>query len=254
VLIDSHCHPDDEAFAGEREAVLERARAAGVEGVVAINAPQFARDHQGLPGLRVWATIGVHPHQAAQATAGTWDELEAWAAAPEVIGVGEVGLDYHYDHSARAVQQAVFERQLELAAAWGLPVAVHCREAFADCLALIAAQNPPARGVFHCFAGSGDEAEAALELGWYLSFSGILTFPKLEALRQVAAGAPAERLLVETDAPYLAPVPHRGRRNEPAWVAETAAVLARERGISAAEAAALTRGNFFRLFPRALAG
>ncbi|HUX68466.1 MAG TPA: TatD family hydrolase [Terriglobales bacterium] len=254
MLIDSHCHPDDEAFAGEREAVLERARAAGVEGLVAIHAPQFARDHQGMPGLRVWATIGVHPHEAGQATAATWEELQAWSGAPEVIGVGEVGLDYHYDHAPRGLQQAVFQRQLELAAGWGLPVAVHCREAFADCLALIAAHNPPGRGVLHCFAGTRAEAEAALQLGWYLSFSGLLTFPKLEGLRQVAAWAPAERLLVETDAPYLAPVPHRGRRNEPAWVGETAAALARARGVAAEALAAQVRANFFRLFPRALAG
>lgn len=239
-------------FAADAEAVLERARAAGVTGLVAIDGAEFAGRHQEVPGLRVWATAGVHPHEAARADADAWARLEAQAA--EVIGIGEIGLDYHYDHSPRAVQRAVFERQLELAAMQGLPVTVHCREAFEDCVAAIAAQNPPARGVFHCFSGGREEAERILGLGWYLSFSGMLTFPKLEALRQVAASAPADRILIETDAPYLAPVPHRGRRNEPAWVQEVAAVLGRARGISAEAAAEAAEANFFRLFPRAIGG
>jgi TatD DNase family protein len=259
VLIDSHCHPSDAAFAEDPLAPLQRAFAQGVTGLVAIAAPEFARAHQAaVPGLNLWATAGIHPHDAAAATNETWAQLAADAADPLVLAIGEIGLDYHYDHSPRPTQRAVFERQLALARDVGLPVSIHCRsgasapdsDAFADCFAALAAISPPG-GVFHCFTGGAAEAARALDLGFYLSFSGMLTFPKLEPLRAIARHAPADRILIETDAPFLAPVPHRGRRNEPAFVRDTAASLAALRAVSLAELASLTAANFHRLFPRA---
>lgn len=252
-MIDSHCHPDDAAFANDRGAMLARA-AEKLEGIVAIDGTAE------VEGLKIWSTVGIHPHEAANAAA-RWDQLEATVAEDRqtdrptdrqtpLIAIGEIGLDYHYDNSPRPTQIAVFERQLALAAAHHLPVSVHCREAWDDGFAAIRNQ-PGIRGVFHCFTGGQREAEQALALGWYLSFSGILTFPKLEALRAVAAGAPPDRILVETDAPYLAPVPHRGQRNEPAWVWDTARKLAACRNISLEEIEALTSANFYRLFPLA---
>ncbi len=246
--------------------MFERAAAAGVDGLVAIGGGaepgtlavglECARTFQGHAGLKLWATVGIHPHDAARATspanAAIWEELGQLAADPLIIAIGEIGLDYHYHHSPKEAQRDAFERQLRLAAACGLPVSVHCREAFDDCVALIAAHNPPARGVFHCFAGSWAEAEQALALGWYLSFSGVLTFNNAHGLRATAAAAPADRILIETDAPFLAPVPYRGKRNEPAFVAATAARLAEIRNVSPEAIARLTRENFFRLFPRAI--
>lgn len=261
MLIDSHCHPADPAFVDDPLAPLRRAAAAGVSGIVAIAAPAFARAHQAsVPGLKLWATAGIHPHDAAQASDATWAQLATDAAEPLVLAIGEIGLDYHYDHSPRPVQRAVLERQLALARDFGLPVSIHCRsgasspapsdDAFADCFGLLAACPPPG-GVFHCFTGGPAEAARALELGFYLSFSGMLTFPKLASLRDVARAAPADRILIETDAPYLAPVPHRGRRNEPAFVRDTALALATLRGVPLEEIAAVTSANFHRLFPRA---
>lgn len=245
-MIDSHCHPDDAAFASDRGAMLERA-ATALEGLVAIAGLDWLRGASLPPGLKVWGTIGIHPHEAGPEP--DWSGLEASLADPRVIAMGEIGLDYHYDHALRPRQTEVFERQLALAAAHALPVSIHCREAWDDCFAALGRSNPG--GVFHCFSGSQSEARRALDLGWTLSFSGMLTFPRLHALRAVAAWAPADRILVETDAPYLAPVPHRGRRNEPAWVAETARVLAACRNLGLDAIEQLTRENFFRLFPRA---
>ncbi|MGH9477645.1 MAG: TatD family hydrolase [Terriglobales bacterium] len=245
-MLDSHCHPDDAAFAGAGADLLTAAAAAGVRGLVAIAGLDFARQHQQGP-LRVWATVGVHPHEAAAATLPTAAELDD----PLVIAIGEIGLDYHYPEPARELQMQVFEQQLQLAAAHDLPVSIHCRDAFPDCLAAIARQTPPRRGVFHCFSGSREEAEQVLALGWCLSFSGLLTFPKLQPLRDIATWVPPDRILIETDAPYLAPVPHRGKINQPAWVRDTAQTLAHLRGLTLEETAAVTTANFHRLFPRA---
>ncbi len=263
-MIYSHCHPDLDDFDADRAAVLERALAAGVTEIVAIGggaAPGTldvalrwpAQLPETAPSPRIWATVGIHPHEAAAAQEPSFAELERLAADPRVIAIGEIGLDYHYDHSPRPVQRQVFARQLELAARLGLPVSIHTREAWADTVAALAAARPSAAGVFHCFSGSRAEAEEAVALGFYLSFSGILTFPRAEELRAAAAAAPADRLLVETDAPYLAPVPHRGRRNEPAFVAATLAALAALRGWSREEAERVTTANFRRAFPRARA-
>lgn len=260
--IDSHCHPDDERFAGDRLGLLQRAAAAGVTGLVAIGggaAPgtldvglRVAAGRGDDPALpRVWATAGVHPHQAAEAVGESWIELRRLTADARIIAVGEIGLDYYYDHSPRERQRDVLRRQLAIAAEAGLPVSIHCRDAWDDCLAELEAAPPPAGLVFHCFTGDAAAAERILAQGWYLSFSGILTFPRSAALREIAARAPADRILVETDAPWLAPASRRGRRNEPAWVVETAAVLAAARGWTPEQAARQTCENFFRLFPRA---
>lgn len=272
MLVDSHCHPDDAAFAGDRSDVLARAAAAGVTELVAIgggaapgtlgvglevrraalssaSAAGSDRPAGGVP--RVWATVGIHPHEAENAREESFAEMRALAAEPGVIAIGEIGLDYHYDHSPREAQRRVFARQLALAAELSLPVSIHTREAWAETAAEIRAARLAAGGVFHCFAGGRGEAEEAMALGFYLSFSGMLTFRSADAIREAAAWAPAERLLIETDSPYLAPAPHRGKRNEPAWVAEVARALGELRGWSAAEAGRVTGENFHRLFPRA---
>jgi TatD DNase family protein len=224
---DSHCHlqyEDDPAGA------LDRASAAGVDRVICIGtdtdqsaiAIAIARRHPD----RVGATVGLHPHDANEQV----DGLLALLDAPEVVAVGECGLDYHYDHSPRPVQREVFAAQIDLAAERGLPLVVHTREAWDDTFAILRA-GPPVPTVFHCFSGGPTEARIALDLGAWLSFSGIVTFKTAGDLRAAAALAPVERLLVETDSPYLTPVPHRGRRNEPALVAIVGAAVAAARGV-----------------------
>jgi TatD DNase family protein len=251
-LVDSHCHLDDEKFAADLDAVIERAQAAGVERMLAIGTGG------GPPDLEVairlaeaypcfYATVGVHPHDAAKATAATFDRLGALVQHPKVIGIGEIGLDYHYDFSPREVQREVFRAQLRLAAETAKPIVIHTREAWQDTLDILDEDRPRAL-IMHCFTGGPDEALQCLERGFYLSFGGVLTFPKAENVRQSARMTPDDRLLVETDAPYLAPVPHRGKRNEPAFVADTVRRLAEVRGQSAEETAAITTRNFERLF------
>lgn len=263
MLIDSHCHPDVDDFDADRGELLARARAAGVTGLVAIGggaAPGtldvgLRTAHLLDPeGGTVWATVGIHPHEAAQATDESFAELQSLAADERVIAIGEIGLDYYYDHSPRDTQRAVFRRQMALARACGLPVSIHCRDAWDECLDEIAAFGLPQGGVFHCFTGTAEQARRAVEIGFYLSFSGMLTFRKTEELRQVAAAAPADRILVETDSPFLAPVPHRGKRNEPAWVVKVAEELARLRNWTPEETARQTTANFARLFPKAKLG
>lgn len=258
-MIDSHCHLAGEEFVADRAAVIARAAAAGVERALVILAAEdegeWARSRQLVeewPAVRF--AVGVHPHQAhvfAADPAAAAAVVEArLAAAPEVRAIGEIGLDYHYDFSPRDVQQAVFGAQLALAQARGLPVVIHTREADDDTFALIAEAQArgPLGGVFHCFTGDAAAAARALATGFFLSIPGIVTFPRAVELRQAVRHVPLDRLLVETDAPYLAPVPHRGKRNEPAWVAHTLAAVAAERGASAAELGAALRANFDRLF------
>ncbi|MGH9507566.1 MAG: TatD family hydrolase [Terriglobales bacterium] len=258
-MIDSHCHLDMDEFASDRAAVLARALAAGVQEVVAIGggaAPGTLdcglRVARAAPaaGPRVWATAGIHPHEAKDATAGSLAELRALAQDPLAIAIGEIGLDYHYDHSPRERQRELFAAQLALAAELRLPVSIHCREAWDDGIRLITAARLPAAGVLHCFTGGLAEAQAVVALGFYLSFSGILTFPRSSGIREAAAWAPEDRLLAETDAPFLAPVPHRGRRNEPAHVMLTAARLAELRGWTVEQTDAITTANFRRLFAK----
>jgi TatD DNase family protein len=256
-LVDSHCHLDDEQFDGDREVIIERARAAGVERLMAIGTGG------GPPVLDVavrladqypfiYATAGVHPHDAAKAGENTWAQLRDLATHPKVLAIGEIGLDYHYDFSPRDVQRAVFERHLELAAAIGKPVVIHTREAWDDTLDRLKGWS--GGGIFHCFTGDESQARQALALGFHLAFGGVLTFPKAEAVRQAARITPADRLLLETDCPYLAPVPFRGKRNEPAYMMETARFLAAILGIQLEELAIQTTANFDRLCLRAEAG
>ncbi|MEX0852966.1 MAG: TatD family hydrolase [Bauldia sp.] len=255
MLVDSHCHLDFPDFDADRDAVVERARAAGVGTVVTIST-RVAR----FPAVRaiaerydrVYCSIGTHPHNAAEEAEVTTDDLVAVAADPVVVAIGEAGLDYHYDNSPREAQRQGFLRHIGAARITGLPLVIHARDADADIAAILSEES--GKGAFpfvlHCFSSGRDLAKRGLELGGYVSFSGIVTFKGADGLRAIAAEVPLDRLLVETDAPYLAPVPHRGRRNQPAYVIETANVLASIRGIDLDAVAAATTENFFRLFNR----
>ena len=247
-VIDSHCHLDDRQFDADREAAIERAHAAGVEAMLAIGTGDGPPDLEAAIRLAdthecIYATVGVHPHDAAKASEETFSRLAALAKHPKVRAVGEIGLDYHYDFSPRDVQRAVFERQLALAAAAGLPVVIHTREAWEDTLAILRA-NWRSEGIMHCFTGDAAQAREALDLGFSLAFGGVITFPKANAVREAARITPAANLLVETDSPYLAPVPMRGKRNEPAFIVETVRRLAEVRGCDPEEMAAATAANF----------
>ncbi len=250
-FIDSHCHLDSADFDSDRGAVIERALAAGVERMVAVgtgNGPphleagiRLAEEHEAL-----YATVGIHPHDAAKADDEAFWRIEALLSERKVIAVGEIGLDYHYDFSPRDVQRSVFKRQLQIARAARKPVVIHTREAWEDTLSIL--REHATGGVMHCFTGGPQEARAALDLGFYLSFGGIVTFPKAIHVQQTASEVPLERILIETDAPYLAPVPNRGKRNEPAFVVHTAQKIAELRGQTLEEIARATTRNFERLF------
>jgi TatD DNase family protein len=250
-LIDSHCHLDDKQFDPDRAEVVARAREAGVERMMAIGTGDGPPDLEAALRLArqhdfIYATVGVHPHDAAKATPETFAALEALSRESKVLAIGEIGLDYHYDFSPRDVQHDVFVAQLKLAATAGKPVVIHTREAWEDTLALLR-EHASGAGIIHCFSGGPEEARQALDLGFYLSFGGVVTFPKAEALRDAARMAPEDRLLVETDAPYLAPVPKRGKRNEPAFMVETARRLGEVRGVAPERIAEITTANFERL-------
>jgi TatD DNase family protein len=247
-LVDSHCHLDDEQFDADREQVIARALEVGVERMVAIGTGNGPPDLEA--GIRLarryscmYATVGVHPHDAAKATLETFAQLAQLADDDKVLAVGEIGLDYHYDFSPRDVQQSVFVEQLQLAGSAGKPVVIHTREAWEDTLSLLRA-NWTGGGIMHCFTGGPDEARQALDLGFHLSIGGVITFPKAGDLRDAARFAPLDRIVVETDAPYLAPVPKRGKRNEPAFMVETVRRLAEVRGQPPEEIAAATSINF----------
>ncbi len=257
-MIDSHCHLADDAFAGDLDAVVERATLAGVTSALCILAAsepdEIARAtivRAAWPAVRFSA--GVHPHAAGafagRASDAAADIERAIAAVPNLSAIGEIGLDYHYDLAPRDAQRAVFAAQVELAVARDLPVVIHTREAMGDSVDVLRDHGRSrVRGVIHCFTGTPDEARAALDLGFYVSFAGMLTFPKAESIRDAAALVPLDRLLVETDAPFLAPVPHRGKRNEPAWVALTRARLAEIKGLTVAALDDAISENFARLF------
>ena len=249
-MIDSHCHLDDAVFDADREAVIQRALDAGVELMVAIGTGKGPPDLEA--GIRLAdahpqfvATVGVHPHDAAKAVPDTWQRLESLLAHPKVIAIGEIGLDYHYDFSPRDVQRDVFAKQLRIAAAHRKPIVIHTREAWDDTVALL--EQHPATGIMHCFTGNVEQARRALALGFYLSFGGVVTFPKAADLHEAARAVPLDRILLETDAPYLAPVPRRGKRNEPAFLVHTARRLAELRGVPVEEIASATTENFRRV-------
>jgi len=251
MLIDSHCHLDDKQFDPDRDAVIQRALEAGVERMMAIGTGDGPPDLEAALRLArrhdfIYATVGVHPHDAAKATPETFAALEALAADTKVLAIGEIGLDYHYDFSPRDVQREVFVEQLKLAGRAGKPIVIHTREAWDDTL-LVLREHWSGGGIIHCFSGGPGEARQALDLGFHLSFGGVLTFPKADALREAARLGPEDRLLVETDAPYLAPVPKRGKRNEPAFMLETARRLAEVRGVAPERIAEVTTENFARL-------
>ncbi len=252
MLVDTHAHLDMKEYDGDRDAVVLRAREAGVSRIVSIST-DAASAHETV-GLAekfegVFASVGVHPHDAGKIRPGDLEDLLGLAAHPKVVAWGEIGLDYHYDHSPRDVQREVFRRQVALARKAGLPLIIHTREADADTLTVLGEEGArELGGVFHCFSGDAALARAALDMGFHVSFSGIVTFKKADALRDAARLIPSDRLLVETDAPYLAPVPHRGKRNEPARVALVAACLAEVRGASVEEVARATTENAVRLF------
>lgn len=252
-------------FDADRDAMLVRAKEAGVETVVAIGSGtgpgsldcgiQLAnREKVGEP--RIYGTVGIHPHEARLAGDADFDELSRLARHPKVIAWGEVGLDYFYDHSPRDVQGAVFIKQLELARAAKLPIVIHCRpsadsqNAWDHCLAILEQQwaSTGLGGILHCFTGTMDHARQALDIGFMISFAGNVTFPKAQNIRQAAQELPLNRIFIETDSPFLAPVPNRGKRNEPAFVKEVARQIAELRGIDTEEVAARTAENFYRFF------
>jgi TatD DNase family protein len=251
MLIDSHCHLDDEQFNNDRDEVVQRALDAGVTQMVAVGTGSGPPDLEA--GIRLAdkypalvATVGVHPHDAAKAGDDTLKRLDALLDHPKVVAVGEIGLDYHYDFSPREMQRRLFVEQMQMAAARRRPIVIHTREAWDDTFALIEQHWAPHHlpGIMHCFSGTPAEAARALALGFFISFGGIVTFPKAEEVRQAALQTPLNRLLVETDAPYLAPVPKRGKRNEPAFVVHTAGRLAELRGLSYEELCGATSDNF----------
>ena len=256
-LVDSHTHLEFPQFDEDRHQVFERAWVSGVRHLVAIGSgtgPHRLRAGLEMAEGRDWVypTIGIHPHEAKLATDGHFIELEQLAKNRHVIAVGEIGLDYHYDHSPRDVQQTVFRRQLDLAEANRLPVVIHCREAWPDCLQILEERwkRTGFGGIFHCFSGSFEDARRGMDAGFYISFAGTLTFPKAADLRDVAARIPWDRLLIETDCPFLAPVPKRGKRNEPAFVRFVADQMGLVRGVSGPEAAAATTSNFLAFLDR----
>lgn len=261
MFIDSHCHLDGPRFDSDREQVIARAREARITNMLVIGtgdgpgtldcAVKIAEQHE-----FIYATVGIHPHEAQLAKDSDFAELEQLARKPKVIAWGEIGLDYYYDHSPRDVQKNVFIRQMELARAAKLPIVIHCRpsdnsdNAWEDCLALIEQhwKSSGLGGVLHCFTSTWAHANRALDMGFMISFAGNVTFPKAQQIRDSAMQVPLDRMLIETDSPFLAPVPYRGKRNEPAFVKEVARQIGELRGLSMVEVGKQTSHNFLRFF------
>ena len=253
-MIDSHCHLDSERFIEDQAEVIERAFAAGVERMMSIGTGDGPPDIEGAVRIadryaKIYATVGVHPHDASKYDDGVGVRLAELLKHPKVLALGEIGLDYHYDHSPREVQQAAFVEQMRIASDARLPIVIHTREAWDDTFALIEQHWKPTGlgGIMHCFSGGPAEAQRSLDLGFHLSFSGIVTFPKSLDIQAAAYLCPDDRLLIETDAPFLAPIPYRGKRNEPAYVAHTAAKLAELRGVAVEDITRTTTANFLSL-------
>ena len=255
MLVDSHCHLDFDDFAGDLDGVVGRAQAAGISRMVSISTRVKRRD--GLIAIAerfpdVFCSIGTHPHHAHEELDVSTADLVALTRHAKTVAIGEAGLDYHYDLSPRDAQERGFRNHIAAARATGLPLVIHSREADADMAAIL--EEETGKGAFpavlHCYTGGPDLAQRAVALGLFVSFTGILTFKKSDELRAIAAALPADRILVETDSPYLAPGRHRGKRNEPAFVVETARVLAETRKVTIEEIARQTTENFFRLFSK----
>ena len=255
MLVDSHCHLDFPDFEADRDAVIARARAAGIDTMVTISTR--VREFENLKSIakryeRIFCSIGTHPHHADEELDVTVDDLVRIAEDPIVVAIGEAGLDYHYDNAPREAQAEGFRRHIAAARKTQLPLVIHARAADDDVAAILSEEmeEGPFPAILHCFSSGAALARHGLELGLYVSFSGILTFKRSDEIREIAAGVPLDRLLVETDAPYLAPVPNRGRRNEPAFVVDTARILAEVKGIDPDSLAKATSDNFFRLFTK----
>jgi TatD DNase family protein len=267
MFIDSHAHLEGNRYDSDREEVLARAKQDSIEAYLAIgngDGPDTAdcgirlvEKYDGKPEYpRIWASVGIHPHEASLANEAADFKMLVWARHPKVIAWGEIGLDYFYDHSPRDTQKAVFRRQMELAQASKLPIIIHCRpsgnseNAWDDCLVMIAEHwsSTALGGILHCFTGSVEHARRALDMGFVISFAGNITFPKAQTIRDAAQMVPLDRMLIETDSPYLAPIPHRGQRNEPAFVAEVARQIGELRGLSAEQVGSQTTQNFYRFF------
>jgi TatD DNase family protein len=257
MLVDSHCHLDFPELASERAGVLARARAAGIGTLLTISTK--ITEFETIRAIAesdpdIWCTVGIHPHEAEPQPETSVDRFVALTQHPKVVGIGEAGLDFYYDHSPRDRQRQVFLTQIRAAREAGVPLVVHTRDADADTAAILAeeSQGGALRGVLHCFSSGMDLAMRGVELGFYISFSGMVTFKKADALRDVVRAVPLERILVETDSPFLAPVPMRGKRNEPAFVVHTARAVAQLKEIDEAELAAATTANFYRLFDKVI--
>ena len=267
MLVDSHAHLDSPRYDADREELLQRAWQQGVRTVLSIGigegpdtmqqALELSRSYAGKPGIpRVLATAGIHPHEAQLADQAALAKLDELLADPDVLAVGEIGLDYYYDHSPRPQQKQAFAQQMEVAAAKRRPIIIHCRpsegsnDAWDDTLEMIetAWVRTNLGGILHCFTGEWEHARRALDSGFLISFAGNITFPRAENIREVAAKVPLDRMLIETDAPFLAPLPYRGKRNEPAWVGRVADKLAGVCGVTAEQVASSTANNFFRFF------
>ena len=257
-MIDTHAHIHDPKFDADRAAVVDRARTAEIATIITVGcdvadslrALECAREY------RLYSSVGIHPHEAKLADQAAFDRMEQLAKRPKVIAWGEIGLDYYYDHSPRELQQQVFLKQMELARAVKLPIVIHCRpsdnseNAWDDCLRLISEQWVPSGlgGVMHCFTGNADQAKRSLDMGFMISFAGNVTFPKAQQIRDAARMVPMDRMLIETDSPFLAPIPYRGKRNEPMFVKEVARQIGELRGFSAEEIGVQTTHNFQRFF------
>ena len=267
VLVDSHAHLDSPRYDADRDELLQRAWQQGVRTILSIGigdgpdtmqqALKLSKTYAGKPGIpRILATAGIHPHEAQLADEAAFQKLDGLLDSPDVLAVGEIGLDYYYDHSPREQQKQVFAQQMEIAAARRRPIIIHCRpsdgstNAWDDTLTMIEDNwvGTNLGGILHCFTGEWEHARRALDRGFLISFAGNVTFPKAESIREVAAKVPLDRMLIETDAPFLAPLPHRGKRNEPAWVGRVADKLGEVCGVPAELVASSTANNFFRFF------
>lgn len=267
MFIDSHAHLEGNRYDNDRDEVLARAKQSGIEAYLAIGngeGPDTAdcgirltEKYDGKPEYpRIWASVGIHPHEASLDSEAADSQMLEWARHPKVIAWGEIGLDYFYDHSPRETQKTVFRRQMELAKSVKLPIIIHCRpsdnsdNAWDDCLRMLTDHwvTTGLGGILHCFTGAVDHARRALDMGFMISFAGNITFPKAQSIRDAAQIVPLDRMLIETDSPYLAPIPHRGQRNEPAFVKEVARQIGVLRHLSAEEIGAQTTQNFYKFF------